>query len=128
MFKKRELKLKRTPRWERTNDVQGHKPKFNIRCAFCDMPMVLRHSIIYTKDKAKNEDETLQHNQMSYKCPRCAWFIQFMVIDDNKYLKKVVKKYRNGYIRLLPSNDEWSDEDELIKKQLAALGYWGGRV
>jgi len=51
-----------------------------------------------------------------------------MVIDDNKYLKKVVKKYRNGYMRLLPSNDEWSDEDELIKKQLENLGYWGGRI
>ena len=122
------VKLKATPRWDRTEDIQGHVPKFNIRCFHCNMPMTLRHSVIAisTADTALDEDNDA--NIMSYKCPRCAWFIKFNVIDKKRYLKKVIKKYRKGYRKFIPTCDDWSDESKEIKKQLSALGYWGGRI
>lgn len=124
---KKRVKLKRTPRWERTYDIQGHKPKFQIRCFHCEMPMSLRHSVIIDPAMATANEEDTDLNVMSYKCPRCAWFIRFNVLDSNRYLKKVIKKYRKGYRKFIPSIDDWSEEEELIKKQLAQLGYWGGR-
>jgi len=122
------VKLKATPRWYRTEDVQGHAPKFNIRCVHCDMPMTLRHSVIVgpVLDSTLGEDTDI--SVMSYKCPRCAWFIRFNVVDKKKYLRRVIKKYRNGYRKFIPTCDDWSDESEEIKKQLSALGYWGGRI
>ncbi len=64
---------------------------------------------------------------MSYKCPRCAWFIGFRVLDDKKYIRKAWRKHRQGFLKFVPDCDNWSKEDELIRKQLAALGYWGGQ-
>ncbi len=112
------VKLKATPRWDRTEDIQGHTPKFNIRCFHCDIPMALRHSVL--PDPATNSalDEDNDANLMSYKCPRCAWFIRFNVIDKKRYLKKVIKEYRGGYRKFVPTCDDWSDESEEIKKQL----------
>lgn len=124
---KTRIKLKATPRWERTEDIQGHAPKFNIRCFRCDMPMALRHSVIADPKISLAADEDNDLNVMSYKCPRCAWFIRFNVIDKKRYLKKVIKKYRDGYRKFIPTCDDWSKEQEEIGKQLEALGYWGGR-
>lgn len=65
-------------------------------------------------------------NVMSYKCPRCAWFISFFVIDDVEYVTKLIEEYRQSSHGFVPTNDDWSDESEEIGRQLEALGYWGG--
>jgi hypothetical protein len=122
------IKLPRSPAWERTNDVQGHKPKFEIRCFRCEqngihMPMAIRHSQIFL-DGRSDEEEGKEINQMAYKCPRCAWFIRFYVVDDLEYLQKVKKEYRKGSHKFIPSCDNWSEEFELIGKKLKSLGYW----
>jgi len=122
------VKLARTPMWERTNDAQGHKPAFNIRCHFCDCPMALRHSVIFVGQNDDNEGKERNINQMSYKCPKCAWFVRFMVVDDAKYLRKVKNQYRFGLMPFLPTIDDWSEENEEIGRQLEALGYWGGKA
>jgi len=122
------VKLKVTPRWDRTEDAQGHSPKFNIRCFHCDMPMTLRHSVIADTKTILALDEDTDVNVMSYKCPRCAWFTRFNVVDKKRYLKKVIKKYRKNHIKFIPTCDDWSNESNEIKKQLSALGYWGGRI
>jgi len=133
------IKLEATPGWERTDDIQGHRPKFKIHCFNCYMhsilnggepqyiPMGLRHSVIILADAKAFDNEGIDMNQMSYKCPRCAWFISFRVLDDKKYIRKLWRKDREGFLKFIPDCDDWSEEDELIKIQLAALGYWGGR-
>ena len=90
--------------------------------------MALRHSVItfLAIDTALSENNDV--NIMSYKCPRCAWFIRFNVVDKIRYLRKVIKKYRKGYRKFIPTCDDWSNESEDIKKQLSVLGYWGGRL
>jgi hypothetical protein len=90
--------------------------------------MALRHSVISNPAADSTLDDDNDANIMSYKCPRCAWFIRFNVIDKRRYLKKVIKKYRNGFRKFVPTCDDWSDESKEIKKQLSALGYWGGRI
>lgn|GEM_PF-3438856 len=121
------VKLAKTPMWEQTEDAQGHRPSFNVRCHFCDCPMALRHSVIFVGRNDDNEANARNINQMSYKCPKCAWFVRFMVIDDTKYLRKVKNKYRFGLMPFLPTVDDWSEENEEIGRQLKALGYWAGR-
>lgn len=140
------IKLLRTPRWERSYSVEGHKPKWEIRCWHCafkvrkpwdaikwiwyyftdrervkGMPMAIRHG------NASYASDTEGANIMSYKCPRCAWFISFYVVDDADYITKIIKDYRGGENKFVPLCDDWSDESEEIGRQLAALGYWGGR-
>lgn len=122
------LGLKVTPRWDRTENAQAHTPKFNIRCFHCDMPMALRHSVITAPAVKTVSGDAKDVNIMSYKCPRCAWFIRFSIVDSRRYLKKVIKEYRKGYRKFIPTCDDWSNESKEIKKQLSALGYWGGRI
>ena len=122
------VKLKQTPRWERTDDIQGHKPKFKIHCFHCQMPMGLRHSVITNPNEPSPTDNDTIENIMSYKCARCAWFIRFSVLDTKRYLKKIVNKYRRGFRKYIPKWDDDSEESALIRKQLAALGYWAGRI
>lgn len=125
----KEIVIERTPGWERTNDVQGHSPKFPIHCFRCSdqgktMPMALRHSTVYLEDADEPSDCGINH--MAYKCPRCAWFITFHVVDEGEYLKRVLEDFRHGNQKLVPECDNWSDEHEEIGRQLQALGYWGG--
>ena len=125
---RKRVQLKHTPRWYRTEDIQGQAPNFNIRCFHCDMPMSLRHSVIEKPSWGLDADEENNLNIMSYKCSRCAWFIRFYVLDKERYLKKVIKKYRGGYRKFIPKGDDWSEEGREIRKQLSILGYWGGRI
>ena len=104
------VKLKITPRWDRTDDIQGHTPKFNIRCVHCDMPMTLRHSVIAEAVTNPMFSDNNDANVMSYKCPRCAWFTRFHVVDKRRYLRKIIKKYRKGYRKFMPTCDDWSNE------------------
>jgi hypothetical protein len=145
---------KLTPAWERTNDVQGHKPKFTVMCGRCaqsldsESKMQVRHSVlrlsidaqkeIYFKEYPPEEpwepdqkalDIEVDLNVMAYKCPHCAWFIKFYVQDDMEYIQDVFKKrgYQAKFIPLWET-DELSDEElKSVERQLQALGYWAGR-
>jgi len=88
------------------------------------MPMALRHSIVTVDEE--NHDRPIEINQMSYKCPRCAWFVRFYVIDDVEYLKQVFE-WRDKKQKFIPSVDNWSEEHAEIGRQLQAMGYWAGR-
>jgi len=140
--------------WERTYDMQGHKPKFDALCVRCkvslgkDTKMQVRHSVLKISKDAQREayekdhpDERLPElkedgydpepnlNLMAYKCPHCAWFIRFQVSDDKEYLLEVFKK-RQYSLKFIPlwETDELSDEDlKEVERQLQALGYWAGR-
>ena len=140
--------------WERTYDIQGHKPKFDVLCVRCkvsldkETKMQVRHSVlrlsknaqmeIYLKEHPDEELPTLDkeefdpetnRNLMAYKCPHCAWFIRFYIPDTREYLQEVFKK-RQYSLKFIPlwETDEMSD-DELkeVERQLKSLGYWAGR-
>lgn len=113
----------KTPAWERTNDIEAHKPKFPIKCFHCGTEMSLRHTTLHFHDDGKNRNEL---NQVAYKCTNCGWFVRFNVIDDTPYLKEISENFRTKRSHH-PSKEEWSDEDKETARQLEALGYWGGR-
>ena len=115
--------------WERTDDIMGHRPLFHIGCRFCDdRKMVVRHSGIMDIPHAPIFGEGNGANLMTYKCAECANVIRLYVVDTCEYLKEIRDKYRDGGVYYVPTDDEWSKEDKDIAKQLAALGYFGGRV
>ena len=122
-MKTNDLILKKTPLWKRTNDLEGHKPKFNLECKICGTPMALRHSTI-VRNETDEEKRGFEFNYMCYKCPACAWFIRFDVRDDKEYLFKVLDEYRGGNKMLVPTVDDWSDDSDEIKQRLKDLGYW----
>jgi hypothetical protein len=88
-----------------------------------EMPLALRHSNIMVNDDAS---VSLGLNRMCYKCPNCGWFITFMVTESSCYLKRILEDVRKGNNLFVPTTDDWSEESDLIKKQLEGLGYWGG--
>ena len=114
--------VEKTPAWDRTHDIEAHKPKFPVTCFHCQTEMRLRHTTLLFHD---NDDYKYELNQACYKCPRCGWFVRFNIIDDTDYLKEVDAKYRprKSYH---PTLEEWS-EDKETERQLEGLGYWGGR-
>ena len=145
---------KLTPGWERTNDIQGHKPKFDIICGRCvrsldkHTKMQIRHSVLKLSDDAQKEiyykecppeepwepnreafDTEVDLNVMAYKCPHCAWFIRFYVQDDMEYIQEVFKKrnYRPKFIPLWETDVIDEEEQKKIGQQLESMGYWGGR-
>ena len=104
--------------WQETNDIYGHQPTFEMKCAFCKSIMRLRHSTLLPDNSA---------NVLAYKCPSekgemCGWFIRFFVLSTEKYLMKVREKYREGKNFFVPVKD--FREDEAIKQRLKDLGYW----
>jgi len=145
---------KLTPAWERTNDIQGHKPKFNVICGRCkqslgtETKMQIRHSVLRLSVNAQKEimfkehppkepwepdketfDPEINLNIMSYKCPHCAWFIRFYVQDSREYIQELFKK-RQYSIKYIPlwETDEMSEEElKEVERQLVAYGYWAGR-
>lgn len=108
-------------RWDRTNDIVGHAPNFKINCPFCDIPMMMRYSQVFP------DGEILYGmfgpgNQVAYKCPSCGYHQRFNVEDDKEYIDKTLE-LRGGKVQYNPVS-EW-EQDEKIKAQLTALGYWG---
>ena len=145
---------KLTPGWERTNDVQGHKPKFDVMCGRCaksldkQTKMQIRHSVLRLSEDAQKEvyykdyppeepwepnrdafDVEVDLNVMAYKCPHCAWFIKFYVQDDMEYIQEVFKKrkYSPKFIPLWETDELSEAELQEVQRQLQALGYWAGR-
>ena len=102
-------------RWEKTNNIYAYAPKFKIICRYCNVPLELRYSII---------DDSMKVT-MKYKCPKCGWFSGFEIDDDREYQKKIFEM-RGGVYTITPTVAEYM-ENEAIAKQLAGLGYWGGR-
>lgn len=109
-------------KWERTNDVLGHRPKFKVKCRFCKVNMIQRYSVVFPKPNALH-GFTVAGNQIAFKCPKCGYHIRFNIPDDKEYIEKIHRIRAGTYHSDL---EEWQ-ENELIGKQLAALGYWGGR-
>ena len=104
--------------WSETDNIYGHKPKFEMKCAFCKSTMRLRHSTILPDNSA---------NCMAYKCPSekgemCGWFIRFFITSNEKYLMKIRDKYRKGENFFVPVED--FRNDDAIKERLESLGYW----
>jgi len=140
--------------WERTNDILGHKPKFDVICVRCkeslgrETKMQVRHTGLKISKNAQAEmyykehppeepwapnkeesDPELNLHLFGYKCPYCAWFIRFQVPDTREYLQEIYKK-RNYNIKLVPlwETDDMSEEElKSIERQMVALGYWAGR-
>ena len=153
--KKTDVKApKLTPGWERTKDIIGHVPKFDMKCVRCkvslgkDTTMQLRHSGLrltlnaqiemynkthpQEKPQPPREDEFdpdgSQHG-LAYKCPYCAWFIRFHVSDDVEYLQELYKRwdYSTKFVPIWETDEISDDEQKKIEAQLESLGYWGGR-
>ena len=110
-------------KWKRTNDIVGHKPKFRVYCRFCDEDMICRYSAVFPEPNLLH-GFTVAGNQLAFKCPTCGYHIRFNVPDDKEYIDKIYALRQNKSYH--HSLEEW-EENELIKKQLEALGYWGGR-
>ena len=140
--------------WERTNDIRGHKPKFEMVCARCKASldkktiMQVRHSGLklsrnamvemYNKEHPPKEpwkpipeefDPEINMNGIAYKCPYCAWFIRFQIPDTREYLQEIYKKrdYSVKFIPVWETDVIEEDEQKKIGEQLENMGYWGGR-
>ncbi len=111
--------------WRRTNDKLCHAPIFDINCRYCKGKMFLRFSEIDLDDKNTAHTKTYL-NRLAYKCPDCGWIARFDLEDDAGYFFDVLKM-RGGSSHYQPDSDEWGRESEDVAKQLAALGYIGGR-
>jgi len=110
--------------WKRVDNLNGHEPIMDMTCKFCGGKMFFRCSVLYLTRK-RERGITRPINQISYKCPDCAWVSRFNVEDDQEYIQKVFE--RRGLVDLyVPPVEEWMRENEEIRKQLAALGYVGG--
>lgn len=117
------------PNWERTFDRHGHKPKFEIKCRFCGGDMIVRYSKVFS-DRDPLYGVSGPTHQIAMKCPACAWVCRFNVRDDPEYLEVVINA-REGKSLYVPPSEDWLDsdsDDEKIARQLAALGYIGGRT
>ena len=120
-------------KWEKTNDPRGHKPKFAVTCIHCKNNgyhenMFFRYSYIAPRDDEINKIYGAL-NQIEYKCKKCAWTTKFLVEAGGAYLTEIMDmREKAGYHRHLyyMPPEEWN-EDKEIEKQLAALGYCGGR-
>ena len=108
--------------WERTENAIGHRPKFEVKCFHCGTKMVVRN----TKLLLDAEKIQLPANIMRYKCPNCAWLVDFEVTDTPQYLRRVAR-FRHGATFLVPDTEVWASEDEKIARQLEGLGYFGGK-
>lgn len=111
--------------WRRTNDKRCHEPLFDIKCRYCKGQMFMRFSEVGLDDKATANTKTYI-NYVGYKCPDCGWVARFDIDDEAQYLFDVVKM-RGGGMHFQPDSAEWGRESKEIEKQLAALGYFGGR-
>ena len=113
--------------WERTNNAYGHAPLFPIECRFCGNDMVVRHTRIILLKLTPLFGDGLGANIFTYKCAECASIARFFVPDNHEYLEMVKTQYRNGQDIYIPTDTEWTAEDNKIAAQLEALGYFGGR-
>ena len=140
--------------WERTNDILGHKPKFDMLCVRCkvsfgkDTKMQVRHSGLRISQNAMVEMYNKEHppdkpweplpesfdpeinvHAMAYKCPYCAWFIRFQIPDTREYLQEIYKKrnYSQKFIPVWETDVIDEEEQKKIEQQLESMGYWGGR-
>ena len=109
-------------KWERTNDIAGHRPLFRVYCRFCDEDMVQRYSAVFAAPNLLHGFAEAG-NQMAFKCQKCGSHIKFNIVDDREYMEKIQAIRGSGQHHPI---SEW-EENEQIKKQLEALGYWGGR-
>ena len=101
--------------WEKSYDIYGYKPLFNMPCRYCGAELQMRFNIIY-KDYSM---------VLKYKCPTCGWFALFEIDKDKDYQKAVYEK-RGKVHTITPTVDELN-EDKNIARQLEGLGYFGGR-
>jgi len=108
--------------WERTNDEQGHKSLFEIKCKYCNIDLMFRGSLIM---KPKSKEQIIGMNKVGFKCKRCGFYRPFYVEDTKEYLGKILK-IRNDVSLFTPNWETWSEDDEK-RRQLEALGYIGGR-
>jgi len=108
-------------RWKRTGDILGYRPKFKITCQFCKTKMVPRYSYLFPNGELVY-GMVGAGCQMAYKCPRCGFHQRFNITDDKEYIEKVLA-LRNGKVQHNPVS-EW-EQDDKIKAQLTALGYFG---
>jgi len=102
-------------KWKKTETAWGYCPTFSPKCRYCGVELQGRFSIIY-----KNYAMILK-----YKCPSCGWFALFEIDEDKEYQKKIFEL--RGKVHTITPTVEALNEDEDIKRQLSALGYFGGR-
>ena len=108
-------------KWERTGDIEGHRPMFNIRCRHCDEDMFLRYTqVLMRKNKLRHADSDC--NQMAFKCWRCGNMERFNVRDKRKYLLAMLKR-RKGITLYYPPKSKWASINPFVKKKLESLGY-----
>lgn len=116
------------PFWVRTNNARGVEAISKINCPLHGKQMFLRQSELkHTQRETKGKMVVAPCVLVMYKCPYCALCLYFHVefpVVDNEYWFKVMD-WRNDYAVYIPPREEWTEEDA-IKKQLEALGYWGG--
>ena len=106
-------------RWERAERV-GHRPKFDISCPFCKVGMVVRYSYAFPAgEPIYGMFEPT--NQIAYKCHACGYHQRFNIPDTKEYIQSLYDE--RGKSHYSPVSD-W-EENEKIKEQLEALGYWG---
>jgi len=86
--------------------------------------MVLRYSAAVL-DRMIMRSGNKACTEMAYKCPECGLVDRFIVPDSEAYIKKMLVA-RKGVVLYYPPVSLWAKASDLAKRQLAALGYYGG--
>lgn len=108
-------------KWERTDDIEGHRPLFDIKCRFCNEDMFLRYTqVLFRTNKLRGADKDC--NQMAYKCWGCGNVQRFNVDDKRNYLKEILLK-RKGITLYYPRKSTWAKINDFVKEKLESLGY-----
>jgi hypothetical protein len=86
--------------------------------------MVLRYSAAVL-DRIIMRSGNRACTEMAYKCPECGRVDRFIVTDSPEYIKKMLVA-RRGITLYYPPVSSWAKASDLVRRQLAALGYMGG--
>jgi len=120
-FKSHKGNGREPPNWEKSNDEMGFMPKNDIICNFCGTAMTPRLSLMEIEKKGNNVSPVTMLFKIAYKCKMCDWLVTFDKMAENEYWTKILLKRKN---RMLFYPVHLWEEDEFIKNQLKALGYF----
>lgn len=123
-----------TPLWEKTDNVIGVKPTFDVICSVCFASRGIRTNMVMRRSRIHTVTDIRMHYgikefrpyafDVAYKCPDCGWYMVFGVAVDATYALHI-RELRGGKSDYVLPLEYW-DDDERVAKQLEALGYFGG--
>ena len=100
------------------------KPKREFKCPFCGHKLLLHQFHVNFQPVKK-----FYHVDIHLKCPVDGFFVTFGVAISKEEYEKLSKSKMNGVDltdELLEVEELSEEDEEIIRKRLEQIGYWGG--